>query len=383
MSRVDELIRELSPRGVAVRQLGEVGRLFRGKRFVKDDLVDAGVPCLHYGEIYTRYGIAASAAHSFVSIDRARTLRFAQPGDVIMVSSGETVADIGKSVAWIGKDPIAIHDACYAFSSPLDPKYVSYYFDSRGFRDQIRQRISSSKISSVSVRAVSTSRIPVPPIEVQREIVRVLDAFTDLEATLGAELEVRRRQYEHYLLALVGSRNDGSVHRVGDLFDVIRTPRGVLRSAYGDGSSFPIVDQGMAHIAGYTDDEGLTLEAAPYVLFGDHTRAVKWVDFRFAVGADGTKVLRAKSGLLPKYGFYALSALEIPNRGYNRHWTVLRDMRVCLPVLSEQARTVATLDSLASLVNDRTIGIPAELIARRKQYAHYRDQLFAFPEAAA
>ncbi|MGP9583858.1 restriction endonuclease subunit S, partial [Brachybacterium sp. AOP35-5H-19] len=138
MSRIDDLIQELCPSGVEYKQLGDVGRVVRGKRFVKDDMIDAGVPCVHYGEIYTKYGISAVQSISYVSHERARTLRFAQQGDVIMASAGETIEDIGKSVAWLGSEPIAIHDACYAFSSSMDPKFVSYFFASRLFRDQIR-----------------------------------------------------------------------------------------------------------------------------------------------------------------------------------------------------------------------------------------------------
>jgi type I restriction enzyme S subunit len=196
------MIRELCPGGVRFEPIGSVGTLVRGKRFVKADMVNDGIPCLHYGEIYTRYGLSAHESFSFLPEEQARSLRFANPGDVVMVSAGESVEDIGKSVAWLGTEPIVIHDACYAFSSPLDPRFVSHYFASRLFRDQIRTHISSSKISSVSVQTVSRTLIPVPPQSLQNEIVRILDSFdalvTDISIGLPAEIAARRKQYEYY-----------------------------------------------------------------------------------------------------------------------------------------------------------------------------------------
>lgn len=89
MSDIEALIAALCPNGVERKKLGEVGTVVRGKRFVKNDMIDSGVPCIHYGEIYTKYGISASESYSYVSMDRAKTLRFANPGDVVMASAGK------------------------------------------------------------------------------------------------------------------------------------------------------------------------------------------------------------------------------------------------------------------------------------------------------
>ena len=113
-----------------------------------------------------------------------------------------------------------------------------------------------------------------------------------------------------------------------------------------------------------------------YVVFGDHTRAVKWVDFQFAPGADGTKVLQARGDLLPKFGFYALDRLDIPSRGYNRHWTILRDLRIPVPPLEVQREIVRILDQFSQLEAE----LEAELEARRAQYEHYAGLLLANKE---
>lgn len=207
MSRIDEMMKELCPTGVPIKTIGELGTVTRGRRFVKADIVESGTPCIHYGEIYTKYGSWATEAFSYLKPELASRLRFARPGDVIIVSAGETIEDIGKSVAWLGGEDVVIHDALYAFRSPLDPKYVTYFSQTDDFHNQIRRYISSSKISAISTQNLEKVRIPAPPVEIQREIVKVLDTFAkleaELEAELQAELEARRQQYKYYRDALL------------------------------------------------------------------------------------------------------------------------------------------------------------------------------------
>lgn len=202
MSHLTDLFEELCPDGVFSKTLGELGTITRGKRFVKADIVESGVPCIHYGEIYTKYEASATETFSFLPPEMAARLRSARPGDVIIASAGETIEDIGKAVAWLGDQDVVIHDACYAFRSALEPKYVAYYFQTDAFHNQVRRHISSSKISAISTENLGKVRIPEPPGEVQREIVRILDLFTkldaELETELRAELETRRQQYRYY-----------------------------------------------------------------------------------------------------------------------------------------------------------------------------------------
>src|SRR5580700_4199399 len=88
---------------------------------------------------------------------------------------------------------------------------------------------------------------------------------------------------------------------------------------------FPVIDQGQQFISGYSDSEGRVItQDLPLIIFGDHTRCLKYVDFPFILGADGTKVLKPREDLFnAKFFYFALLSLDIPNRGYNRHFTVL------------------------------------------------------------
>ena len=185
-----------------VKKLGEIGEIFRGRRFVKDDICLAGVPAIHYGEIYTKYTISASETFSFVTEEIAKKLRFAKTGDVILVSAGETIEDIGKAVAWLGDTDVVIHDALYGFRSSLDAQYVSHFFSSTPFRKQLRRHITTSKISAISPSRLAEIVIPIPPQAEQRRIAEALNNFerlvTDLSVGLPAELNARRQQYEFY-----------------------------------------------------------------------------------------------------------------------------------------------------------------------------------------
>jgi type I restriction enzyme, S subunit len=163
--------------------------------------------------------------------------------------------------------------------------------------------------------------------------------------------------------------------RVGDVTAVVPTARGIKRQDYALGTIVPIVDQGQSLIAGYTDDSSLALPKGEYIVFGDHTRALKWVDFSFATGADGTKVLRAAEGIESKYAFYAIDNLEIPSRGYNRHWAVLRELRIPLPPRKVQREIVRILDTFSALEEELEALLDAEAKARPTQQACIRSRV--------
>lgn len=182
--------------------MGEVGEFIRGRRFTKDDVVYEGIPSIHYGEIYTTYGIASAETVSHVREGMAAQLRYAKPGDVVIAAVGETVEDVGKAVAWLGTTDVAIHDDCFLYrSSVLEPKFVSYFMRTEALNREKAKYVARAKVKRLSGENLAKLVIPAPPRDEQERIVGILDELdalvTDLSAALPAELNARRKQYEY------------------------------------------------------------------------------------------------------------------------------------------------------------------------------------------
>jgi|TARA_B110000037_G_scaffold215420_1_gene272780 type I restriction enzyme S subunit len=181
-----------------------VGEFKRGKRFVKTDMISEGVPCIHYGEMYTHYDTWADKTKSFVTKELVenKNLRLAEKGDVVLVAAGETIEDIGKGTAWFGEEGVVIHDACFYYKSDLNPKYVAYFTRTRQFHDQIKKHIRTGKISAINAKGLGKAIIPIPSSEEQERIVNILDKFdiltTSISESLPKEIELRNKQYEYY-----------------------------------------------------------------------------------------------------------------------------------------------------------------------------------------
>jgi type I restriction enzyme S subunit len=203
MSQIDKLIAELCPNGVEFKAIGDFGELVRGNGMPKTDFVESGVGCIHYGQIYTHYGIWTTETKSFVPAAKAARLAKVDPGDLVITNTSENIEDVCKAVAWIGKSQIVTGGHATVLKHNQDPKYLSYYLQTPKFFAEKKKHATGTKVIDVSAKSLAKIKIPVPPLEVQREIVNILDAFTKLEAELEAELEARRRQYKYYRDALL------------------------------------------------------------------------------------------------------------------------------------------------------------------------------------
>lgn len=136
--------------------------------------------------------------------------------------------------------------------------------------------------------------------------------------------------------------------------DITSKGNKIPQDSYQRFGKYPIIDQGESFIAGYLDDESLAWnENLPVVIFGDHTRILKFVDFRFVLGADGTKVLKPSKDLIPKFAYYNLLHLDIPSAGYSRHFRFLKESEISFPLFDEQKRIAAILDKADRLRRQR------------------------------
>lgn len=187
----------------------------RGKRFTASDYVDEGIGSIHYGEIYTNYGISVTQTFSYVPESMRSSLRFAKSGDVVIAATGENVEDLCKSVAWLGDEEAAVHDDCWIFRSDANPKYIAHMMLTSVVAAQKGRLVSNGKVSRISGKNLSKIVIPVPSREKQDEIVAILDQFdalvNDISQGLPAEIEARRKQYAYYRDKLLAFKEKDAV----------------------------------------------------------------------------------------------------------------------------------------------------------------------------
>lgn len=196
------------------KKLGEIASIKTGRRFVRTDIRESGVPCFHYGDIYTYYGLTATKTKGYLDEELAKKLRFAQPNDVVVVCAGENDMDIGVGVAWLGDEPAVVHDACCILHHNQSPRYISHFLRTHNYHLQMKKYVKNGKISSLPASGLAEALIPLPSLEEQERIASILDRFdsltNDLAAGLPAEIEKRRQQYEYYRDKLLTFKRKGA-----------------------------------------------------------------------------------------------------------------------------------------------------------------------------
>lgn len=404
MSKLEELIARLCPDGVEYKELGDIGTLTRGKRFVHADAVENGIPCIHYGELYTYYGISTESTKSFVRCELHDKLRYASKNDVIIVGAGENDIDIGIAVAYMGEREVAVHDACYILKHNEDPKYLSYCLRTSFYHEQIKKYVSSGKICAISSKGLSKAKLPVPPLEVQREIVHVLDSYTasnnELKEQLEKELAARQKQYEFYRNELLNTdENRIELKQVVNKASSGSTPN-KKNIEYYEGGMIPWIRTQDVKFNEITAVDSFITEKAV------QETSAKWIPENCVIvaisgataGRCAINKIKAttnqhclnmiidESKALYKYVFYCVAnqyeeliARKQGARG-DLNSSLILSLKIPVPPLSEQQRIVDILDRFDALCNDITSGLPAEIEARKKQYEYYRDKLLTFKE---
>ena len=390
MKRLRELIKKFCPEGVPYIPIAELGTLTRGKRFVHADAVEDGIPCIHYGELYTYYGLWTEKTKSFVRKELSNQLRYAQKNDVIIVGAGENDTDIGIAVAYLGDKNVAVHDACYILRQNNDPRYISYCLRTSDYHKQIKKYVSTGKICAISAEGIGKARIPIPPLEVQREVVQLLDNFTDvieeLTVELTAELTARKKQYEFYRQKIITFDETMPVIPIREVAKVT-IGEFVHKNKQNSNAPFPVFNGGITN-TGYYDDFNREANKIIISARGANAGYVNRVFTRYWSG-NSCYTVDVKNPLLNwNYVYFWLKTNEGKLIGKQQKGGIpavskkqVEDFLICVPNIEEQERIVSILEKFEKLCDDICECISAEIEARRKQYEYYRDKLLTFKEA--
>ena len=409
MSKLDELLRELCPNGVEYKKLGEIATVLRGasprpiKKYITND--SDGVNWIKIGDVPVGSKYITQSEEK-ITKEGAEKSRYVRKGDFILSNS----MSFGRP--YILAIDGCIHDGWLSISNFKDvflSDYLYYLLSSSAIQQEMKKRASfGGAVQNLNADIVKALVLPVPPIEVQSEIVRILDNFTKLTAELTAELTARKMQYSYYRDNLLSFNMPVSKKKIGEITrvfsaarvhknewtqegvpfyrssDVISKFNGVENSRGKAYISFDLYKRLSAKSGKIMKDDILITGGGtigiPYVVPSDEPIYVKDADLLCI-----QKSKEFNSRFLYHYFLSTEFRKYLENITHNAtiaHYTIsqIENTPVPLPPLDVQNRIVNVLDNFEKICSDLNIGLPAEIEARQKQYEYYRDKLLTFAE---
>ena len=199
----DTLLSNFTPdQKVKEYTLGELGSFTRGNGLQKKDFTETGVGCIHYGQIYTRFGAFTDKTLTYVDEALASRLLKVEKGNLVIACTSENVEDICKCVAWLGENDICTGGHACVYRHKQNPKYIAYFFQTEYFFKQKVKYTYGTKVKDIKPDSLAKIKIPLPSLKEQERIVSILDNLynltNDLSQGLPAEIEARQQQYEYY-----------------------------------------------------------------------------------------------------------------------------------------------------------------------------------------
>ena len=302
--------------------------------------------------------------------DTLHLSRHGHPNDVEGTKLRFYKGDIifGRRRAYQRKTALATTDGiCSAHAMVLrakedvvDPSFFPFLFHSKQFIDMAITISVGGLSPTINWKDISKQEFLLPPKSEQKRLAELLWAADEM---IEKEKKVVIKAQENLYLILsknIGFCQNGNyitkIHehiKVSNVLSKNKFNVGKLDTKdYQDNGMYPIIDQSKNEIAGYSDNkENVYNGTLPILIFGDHTTIVKFVDFPFILGADGTKVISANENIvLTKYLFYAIQNLNIVPQGYRRHYSILMDLEIPLLSLDEQKELISKLSIMESLI---------------------------------
>lgn len=394
MKNLETLIQELCPDGVEFVKLGDVCKISRGKVYSKKYLAE------HIGE----YPVYSSQTANDGILGRIGT--YDCDGKFLTWTTDGAYA--GTVFYRQGKFSVTNVCGLISCSNPFLSLKFLYYWLTIEAPKHVHQGMGNPKLMSNQMAKIE---IPLPPIDVQIEIVRILDKFISLEAELEAELDCRKRQYEYYRDKLLSFDNVGGQEvewkKMSEVFDMKNgyTPS-KAKAEYWEGGTIPwfrmedirengrILSDSIQHITMVGVKKGKLFPANSFILattatIGEHALVIS--DSLANQQFTNLTVRKSLSDrLLIKFVFHYMFIVDewckknINVSGFaSVDMNKFKKLEFPIPSLEEQHRIVSILDRFESLTTSLQSGLPAEITARRQQYEHYRDKLLTFKRKGA
>ena len=291
--------------------------------------------------------------------------------DDTLISKDGTIGKVGivQNIPF----PSTLNSGVFVIRPKLDnvyKRYLAFAFKSIYFQDFINRLTAGSTIVHLYQKDIVKFSFPVPPVAEQRAIAEALSDVDGLIAALDKKIAKKRLIKQGAMQQLLtgktrlpGFTDEWVNVNFGEIFTHISTRNKQIDSSlYNTIGKIPIIDQSQTPIVGFTDDiNPIKCNEAGMIIFGDHTRIFKYVDYDFCVGADGTQVLSCKNDICTKFMYHLCSILEIPNTGYNRHYKYVKEATYYIPQTKSEQQAIATI--LSDM--DKEI---ADLEAQRDKY---------------
>ena len=407
MSRLESLLKRHCPNGVPVHALGEIGTTVSGLRGKsKNDFSDGNAPYVSYVDIFNNPEIDF-IPERLVKVDSTENQSPLQLGDVLVTGSSETRNECGMTAVVTRKPtiPIYINSFCFIWRPnigvDLDPQFAKHLFRGRAFRDRVIESANGVTRQNISKPKFLAIEIPIPPIEVQREVSSILNKFTELEAELKAELKARKTQYEFFRKQLLSFYDveQGEVRWV-PMADVCQYRKERSKTSTGNFLYVGVEDllqerRGVSDQARFVSGPGHDIFMPGDVLIGNirpYLKKVWCADVEGRTNGDVLVVsprLEVLTELDTSYLYFVLSSddffrycvqtskgAKMP-RGDKQ--AILR-YEIPVPSMEAQKKIVKILSAFEQLTQDLETGLPAEQVGRSKQYEYYRNKLLTFKE---
>lgn len=386
---INKLCMHFCPEGVDYYKLGELGKFYGGLTGKnKSDFSDGNAKFISYRNVYNNPALKLDVEDK-VKISSNEKQNTLERGDIIFTGSSETADECGLSsvVTQDVNEKIYLNSFCFIFrfKNPkiILPDFSKHLFRSEYLRHQIGKTASGVTRFNVSKKLMANVTIPLPPLPIQQEIVRILDTFTNLTAELTAELTARRKQYEYYRDELLTFGEDVAWTTLKCIADIgtgsSNTNEGLKEGKY----PFFVRSQEPLRKNEYEYDETAIITAGDGVGVG---KVYHFYEGKYALHQRAYRIHVNTEAMYPKFVFHYMRAKFLPyiekTMFHGSVSSIRRPMlnKFPIPVLKvcDQKQIADILDKFDKLCEDISEGIPAEISARQKQYEYYRDQLLTF-----